>query len=96
MKEYRFKVETIESGQRHSYGDSFYHYKVTTTVDEYKTKKFCMSVLGTSYEKKDMPNHFAGKLLEFRKETDNNKGRGFLEERKEETYIYRYTSLFTG
>ena len=63
-----FEVETIESGQRRRYGDSYFHYKVTSTQDADTVKRYCTKVLrpSISYEQyqKDqkenatMDNHF--------------------------------------
>jgi hypothetical protein len=96
MTNYNFEVETIEAGQRQSYGDSYYSYKVTSERPEYEVKDFCMKVLRKSHELKDMPNPFAGKLLEFKKITDNNKGKGFLDTKVAETYSYKLKTEYTG
>ncbi len=93
---FNFEVETIESGQRHSYGDSFYAYKITTNRPENEVRNFCMNVLRKSYETKDMPNPFSGKLIEFKKLTDNNKGKNFFQSKEAETYSYKLTTLYTG
>lgn len=43
--EYHFKVETKEAGQRHAYGDGYYHYIVTneskTIYHESVVQNFC-------------------------------------------------------
>ena len=52
MKTYQFNVETIEAGQRQSYGDSYYVYKVTSNEQEWDIKNFCMKVLKPLREKK--------------------------------------------
>jgi len=96
MKSYKFNVETIEAGQRKSYGDSYYTYKVISTENEWDVKNFCMSVLKKSYEKKDMPDPFSGELLEFNKITNNNEGKSFLDSREEETYSYKVRTMYTG
>jgi hypothetical protein len=96
MKNWNFNVETIEAGQRHSYGDSYYAYKITSTESEWNIKKFCMCVLEPSYEKKDMPNPFAGELLEFKKITNNNEGKSFLDAIESETYSYKVKTEYTG
>ena len=92
--EYNFKVNCIESGQRQSYGDSYYTYEVTSNRSEFDVKNFCMSVLKKSFEPKDKPNPFAGRLLEFKKITDNNNGS--IMGKKEETYSYKVKSEYTG
>ena len=86
-KIYQFEVETIEGGQRGSYQDSFYSYKIKSDLPEHMVKSFCMNVLKKSYETKDMPNAFAGKLLKFQKVT-TPEGEVF--------YDYRTTELYTG
>lgn len=96
MKSYQFNVETIEAGQRKSYGDSYYTYKVTSIQSEWDIKNFCMNVLKPSCEKEDMTNPFDGQLLEFEKITNNNDGRSFLDPREEETYIYKVKTAYTG
>lgn len=96
MKTYQFNVETIEAGQRQSYGDSYYVYKVTSNEQEWDIKNFCMKVLKPSYEKKDMPNPFAGELLEFKKITNNNEGKSFLDAKESETYSYKVRTEYTG
>jgi hypothetical protein len=92
--EYLFKVKTLEAGQRGRYQDSYYSYEVTSNCTEYKVKQFCMNVLQKSYEKKDMPNPFAGELLEFKKLTDNNKNVDMFNSTKEETYLYKTKELY--
>lgn len=96
MKEYKFNVETIESGQRKSYGDSFYTYKVTSTEPEWVVKTFCTKVLKPSFEKKDMPDPFYGELLEFKKITNNNEGKSFTDKKEPETYSYKVRTEYTG
>lgn len=80
---YTFEVERLESGQRGSYQDSYYRYEVVSELSEYIVKRFCMNVLQPSYERKNMPNPFAGELLEFKKIDDNK-------------YYYSTKSLYTG
>ena len=94
MITYTFDVETIEAGQRGAYGDSYYHYKVTSKLGIDLVKRFCTKVLRPSYPKSEMPNPFSGELLKFEKITDNNKGE-FLGS-KPETYEYKSTSMYTG
>ncbi len=94
--EYLFKIKTLEAGQRGPYQDSFYTYEVTSIESEHDIKQFCMNVLKPSYFKKDMPNPFAGELLEFTQLTDNNKGKSFLNSKDEETYFYRVRCIYTG
>lgn len=96
MKNYLFKVEVLESGQRGKYQDSFYSYKIVSDLPEHIVKSFCMNVLRKSYPAKDMPNPFAGKLLEFKKVTDNNKDRSRDEDIMPETYSYKTQELYTG
>lgn len=96
MQTYKFDVETIESGQRRPYEDSYYSYKVISNEPEYIVKTFCMKVLKSSYKKEDMPNPFAGELLEFKKITNNNEGRDYLDEIKPETYSYKVKTEYTG
>lgn len=98
MKEisYVFKVKCLEAGQRRSYGDSYYSYEVVSDREEREVKEFCMNALRKSYESKDMPNPFAGKLLEFKRVTDNNSGKSFLDKRVEETYSYKLSTEYTG
>jgi hypothetical protein len=93
---YEFNVECIESGQRGKYQDSFYHYRVTSDRSEYEVKNFCMNVLRKSYERKDMTSPFDGELLLFEKETNNNEGKSFLDEKSPETYVYKTKELYTG
>jgi hypothetical protein len=96
MSEFNFKVETKQAGQKRKYGDSFYHYEVISIHPEHQVNEFCTNVLMKSYKKKDMPNPFAGELLEFKKITDNNKDKGFFDDRKEETYSYKVRCEYTG
>lgn len=93
---YNFEVKSLEAGQRGKYQDSFYSYEVTSTRSEQEVRRFCMKVLRRSHEPKHMPNAFAGKLLEFKKLTDNNKGKSMLAPKEPETYLYRTTELYTG
>lgn len=93
ISNYNFKVDAKESGQRQSYGDSYYTYEVTSDRHEHDVKNFCTNVLMKSYDPKDMPDPFSGRLLEFRKITDNNKDSYGKEE---ETYIYRVKTEYTG
>tara|TARA_Y100001963_G_C6766669_1_gene442667 strand:+ start:1449 stop:1742 length:294 start_codon:yes stop_codon:yes gene_type:complete len=94
--DYLFKVETIEAGQRRSYGDSFYTYKVESNRPEFEVRIFCTKFLKTSYPKNEMPDPFAGEMLEFKKLTDNNKTWKLGEELKTETYSYKVRTEFTG
>lgn len=94
MNTFTFEVETIEAGQRRSYGDSHYHYRVTSKLSEDMVKRFCTKVLRPSYTKAEMPSPFSGELIKFEKITDNNKG-DFLGN-KAETYEYKSTSIYTG
>lgn len=86
-KIYQFEVEIIEAGQRGPYQDSFYAYKVKSDLPEHIIRSFCMNVLKKSYEKKDMPNPFAGQLLRFEK---------VITKEGEVYYDYRTTELYTG
>ena len=95
MQDYNYEVETLEAGQRNAYGDSYYSYKVTSKRPEHEVRLFCMTILKKSHELKDLPNPFAGKLLEFKKLTDNNKSKSFLVE-NEETYSYKLKTEYTG
>lgn len=88
-----FKIDTKEAGQRNPYGDSFYHYLITTMQEEHVVKAYCTKVLRPSYPKDKMPNAFSGELLSFKKITQNNKS--FLDS-NEETYEYKTRSEFTG
>lgn len=94
MTEYLFEIETIESGQKRKYSDSYYTYKITSNRPEHEVKAFCMNVLRKSYPKDKMPNAFACELLSFKKITNNNKGNLFGKEK--ETYEYKTTELYTG
>lgn len=96
MKTYQFNVETIEAGQRKSYGDSYYTYKITSSENEMFVKNFCTKVLKPSYEKKDMPDPFVGELLEFKKITNNNEGKSFFDAKESETYSYKVRTEYTG
>lgn len=95
-KEYVFKVITFEAGQRKPYGDSFYHYEVTSDRPSDEVKNFCMNVLRKSYPRDKMPNSFAGEFVEFKNLTNLNEGRGFLDERREDTYRYKMKTMYTG
>ena len=92
---YQFKVKTIECGQRRSYGDSYYTYEVESYRSEQTVKAFCMNVLKPSYEKKDMPNPFAGELLEFKKITNSNKDKAPFENDDPEIYRYSVKCMYT-
>ena len=91
-----FEVETVESGQRRSYGDSYYSYNVTSDRPEREVKSFCMNVLNKSFNPAEMPNPFAGKLLEFKKITDNNKDKSLFDKKECETYSYKLSNEYTG
>ena len=93
--DYNFHIERLEAGQRGKYQDSYYHYKVTSKRPENEIKRFCMNVLKESYERKDMPNAFAGELLVFKKLTKNT-GDGFFAQPQPETYEYKVRYLYTG
>lgn len=93
---YQFKVKTIECGQRRSYGDSYYTYEVESDRSVNEVRAFCMNVLKPSYEKKDMPNPFAGELLEFKKITNNNKDKAPFENDDPEIYRYSVKCMYTG
>lgn len=95
IKTYIFEVECIESGQRRAYGDSFYSYKVTSDLLEKKVKLFCMNILKRSYKEENMPNWASGKLLEFKKVTNNNE-KGSILKREKETYLYKVKKEYTG
>lgn len=90
---YVFDVEVKESGQRRSYGDSYYSYFVTSKHEPWMVKSFCMKVLKQSYPKADMPTPFSGELLLFKKITNNNET---LLGGKEETYEYKVRCEYTG
>ena len=83
--EYRFNVEKITAGQKRKYGDSYYHYIVTSDLAKYVVRDFCMNVLGKCFEGDMMPNPFSGELLEFTKM-----------EGTENKYTFRYKTLYTG
>jgi len=93
---YVFEVETLEAGQKKSYGDSYYSYNITSDRPEREVKLFCMNVLNESYILSEMPNPFAGKLLEFKKITNNNKDKPFFEKQECETYSYKLSNEYTG
>jgi hypothetical protein len=95
-KEYVFKVINFEAGQRKPYGDSFYHYEVTSNRPYDEVKNFCMNVLIKSYPRNEMPNPFAGEFVEFKRLTNHNEGRKFLDKRKEDTYRYKMKTMYTG
>ena len=91
MKDYSFQVETIEAGQRKSYGDSFYAYKVTSSQPKYVVEAFCTNVLKRSYKKEDMPSPFDGELLEFKTLNDlAGSSKGIV------TYSYKVRTEYTG
>ncbi len=96
MKNYNFDVETIEAGQRGPYQDSYYSYKVTSKEAEYTIKSFCTKVLQPSYPKAEMPDPFVGELLEFKKITNNNEGKSWMDEKEPETYSYKVRNEYTG
>jgi hypothetical protein len=83
MKDYLFSVECHEAGQRRSYSDSYYSYTVKSELAEHTVRQFCMNVLRKSYEPKDMPHPFAGRLLEFKLTAPN-------------TYSYKTEEMYTG
>jgi len=93
---YIFEVEVLEAGQRKSYGDSYYSYSVSSERPEREVKLFCMNVLNRSFIPSEMPNPFAGKLLEFKKITDNNKDKSFMDKREVEIYSYKLSNEYTG
>ena len=45
VKEYNFKVECIEAGQRRPYGDIYYHYVIESNNVESVVEQFCTRVL---------------------------------------------------
>jgi len=97
MKEiydYKFSIKCLAAGQKSAYQDSFYSYEVTSDRPEYEVKAFCMHVLRKSYPKNEMPNPFAGELLEFTNLT--NKKPEFPFGSCENTYLYRTREEYTG
>lgn len=52
MRKYNFEIETLESGQRNAYGDSYYHYiiedKNENKHSEFTVKRFCTQFLEPS------------------------------------------------
>ena len=95
MYTYTFNVTTLQAGQLRKYGDSFYTYEVSSSLNEHTVKNFCMNVLQHAFEKEDMPNAFAGEVLEFKKLTENNKGKKWNEPMVDEIYSYKVRSLYT-
>ncbi len=68
-KEYHFKVETIESGQRRPYGDGYFHFIVEDLIErkygdhvvtEFCTK-FVRSAISKEFRKKRMDEEGFGK-----------------------------------
>jgi hypothetical protein len=101
MKDYSFQVETIEAGQRKSYGNSFYTYEVTSKEPFYVVKAFCVNILKRSYLKKDMPDPFVGKLIAFKaiSETSKPLSEGVNDYSRNEggvTYSYKVSMEYTG
>lgn len=96
MREYKYSVETKENGQRRKYEDSYYHFLVISDRQEAEVKLFCMHVLRKAYKKEEMPNPFAGELVEFKKITDNAKGLTFPPEGTLETYSYKTREEYAG
>jgi len=96
MKEYNyvFKIKCLEAGQRGSYQDSFYSYEVISDRSEHEVRAFCMHVLKRSFPKAEMPDPFAGELLEFSKITNNKAKTPFGA--CENTYKYRVRNEYTG
>lgn len=84
---YNFEVDIKESGQRKSYGDSYYTYEVTSDRHEHEVKNFCTNVLKKSYEHKNMPDPFAGRILEFKKISSDG---------ERNTYSYKVKTEYTG
>lgn len=93
--EYKFDVKTTRAGQLGRYQDSVYEYEVISDRPNYEVKAFCMNVIHKSYEPKNMPDPFVGKLVEFEKLTNNNKG-GIFDPRELETYSYKVREMYTG
>jgi len=91
---FTFEVKCLEAGQRAAYQDSFYSYEVTSERPEDEVKSFCMHVLRKSYKKSEMPNPFAGELLEFRNLTNNKATTPY--QLCKNTYLYRTRSEYTG
>ena len=96
--EYRFNVETKESGQRKSYGDSYYHYIVEDLTEiglpEYQMKQFCTGFLKPAKynygewlqaqkEGGGASVHFSNYYTEFKKISDRK-------------YSYKVVSSYTG
>jgi hypothetical protein len=94
MKDYSFKVETIEAGQRKSYGDSFYTYKVTSKGSVQNIRDFCMGVLKKCCEKKDMITPFDGELLEFKTLSDVKSD--YMPNKEPITCSYKVKMMYTG
>ena len=61
-KVYKFKVETIQAGQKRKYGDSYYEFIVTNECEiDYApsiVEKFCKGFLHPPVRFKDSPCHF--------------------------------------
>jgi len=68
FRDYNFKVETVEAGQRRAYGDSYFHFIVTNdsdiNFDEIVIKRFCTNFLRpTSMSVEKRNKHQAEKTL---------------------------------
>jgi hypothetical protein len=87
MKDYHFKVETKEAGQRRRYGDSYYHYVVEVVSqpdysEEQAVRQFCTGFLEPARysedkikelmkKEHDFGLNFAPYYTEFKKTGDN-------------------------
>ena len=74
-RNYHFEVETIESGQRRKYGDSYYHY-IVENISEIAFNKsvielFCRGFLKPAVKSKDDQKCWSNTYMtEFRKVDD--------------------------
>ena len=92
-KEFKFKVKTIEAGQKREHQDRFYHYEVTSKEPEFMVRGFC-NLIKKSYKKEDMPNPFAGELMEFKNITDHQHPDNIVTAPTlEDTYCYKVRKL---
>jgi hypothetical protein len=65
-KKYTITVETKEYGQRARYGDSYYHYIVSSPdMEEYKLKEFCTKVLEPAISFEDQPKNFGNNFTHY-------------------------------
>jgi hypothetical protein len=95
-KEYNFKVNTIEAGQRGKYQDSYYTYEVTSALPPDQVKDFCMKLLKPCAIPSDMESPFHTRFLGFDCISHDISGYKWSTPCEDRTYNFRASAAYTG